>query len=408
VNPQAAVYTWTTNAGRFGHFLTSPRVMSARMNMLFDSPVQEWWLDEVNHGATVVPAFGAAYVRALTLGRTGASEPYLLSRGNPYSGSSFPTHEVTVRAMMALTNGSITPLMIPNNVEKDFREATMVEIGKRKKWFVRTKQEPWAALLVSEQTRQFYAKNQVMDRFLAHPLGVFRVGWEEHLPINLITDWDIRPERLKPYKVLVLPNAAALSDRQVQVIRAYVAGGGGLIATCETSLFDELGQPRANFALADVFGVDYLGRPSAPTTREAMDVNAAILADDGTGYPGKLQGPDGPDERAQTAYEESYGDVPKPGWRHSDSRDGGRGIPAGARRVYGSRFRRGELQLRVSLPASCDGGSAQVGRPRNPADTCPGADVHPEHFLAAERRRGRTAGGASVQRYQHNQRPRPG
>ena len=280
VNPQAAVYTWTTNAGRFGHFLTSPRVMSARMNMLFDSPVQEWWLDEVNHGATVVPAFGAAYVRALTLGRTGASEPYLLSRGNPYSGSSFPTHEVTVRAMMALTNGSITPLMIPNNVEKDFREATMVEIGKRKKWFVHTKQEPWAALLVSEQTRQFYAKNQVMDRFLAHPLGVFRVGWEEHLPINLITDWDIRPERLKPYKVLVLPNAAALSDRQVRVIRAYVAGGGGLIATCETSLFDELGQPRANFALADVFGVDYLGRPSAPTTREAMDVNAAILADD--------------------------------------------------------------------------------------------------------------------------------
>ena len=48
VNPQAAVYTWTTNAGRYGHFLTSPRVMSARMNLLFDSPVQEWWLDEVN------------------------------------------------------------------------------------------------------------------------------------------------------------------------------------------------------------------------------------------------------------------------------------------------------------------------------------------------------------------------
>jgi hypothetical protein len=64
---------------RYGHFLTSPRVMSARMNLLFDSPVQEWWLDEVNLGASVVPAFGAAYVRALTGGRTGASEPYIMS-----------------------------------------------------------------------------------------------------------------------------------------------------------------------------------------------------------------------------------------------------------------------------------------------------------------------------------------
>ena len=75
VNPQAAVYTWTTNAGCYGHFLTSPRVMLARMNLLFDSPVQEWWLDEVNLGSSVVPAFGAAYVRAETGGRTGASEP---------------------------------------------------------------------------------------------------------------------------------------------------------------------------------------------------------------------------------------------------------------------------------------------------------------------------------------------
>jgi len=56
--------------------------MSAGMNRLFHCPVQEWWLDEVNLGATVVPYFGAAYVRAVSGGRVGASEPYLMSRGN--------------------------------------------------------------------------------------------------------------------------------------------------------------------------------------------------------------------------------------------------------------------------------------------------------------------------------------
>ncbi|HWE92473.1 MAG TPA: alpha-amylase family protein [Tepidisphaeraceae bacterium] len=280
VNPQAAVYTWTTNAGRYGHFLTYPRVMSARMNLLFDSPVQEWWLDEVNLGASVVPAFGAAYVRAVTGGRTGASEPYIMSRGNPYSASSFPRHELFVRCMMAMTNGSITPIAVPTAAGKEAGDQTLAEIGRRKKWFIRSTPEPWAALLVSEQTRQFYAGGQIMERFLAHALGVFRVGWEEHLPITLITDMDLQPDRLKPYKVLILPNAAALSDAQIKTIRQFVLDGGGLVATCETSLFDELGHPRGNFALADLFGVDYEGRPAVPVKRPDLDANFSIVVDD--------------------------------------------------------------------------------------------------------------------------------
>jgi hypothetical protein len=280
VKPDAAVYTWTTNAGRYGHFLTSPRVMSARMNLLFDSPIQEWWLDESNLGASVVPAFGAAYVRAVTGGRTGASEPYVMSHGNPYSTSSFPRHELFVRCMMAMTNGSTTPIAVPSAAGPDSGELTLREIGKRKQWIVHTTPLPWAAILVSEQTRQFYAGGQVMERFLAHALGAFRVGLEEHFPMTLITDTDLTPQRLAPFSVLVLPNAAALSDRQIDVIRDYVKEGGGLVATCETSLTDELGHPRGNFALADLFSVDYQGRPAAPIARPAVDANFAIVIGD--------------------------------------------------------------------------------------------------------------------------------
>ena len=53
--------TWTTNAGRFGHFLSIPRNMPARMNLLLDAPDQEFWLDETNRGTTIVPAFANAY-----------------------------------------------------------------------------------------------------------------------------------------------------------------------------------------------------------------------------------------------------------------------------------------------------------------------------------------------------------
>ena len=279
VNPQAAICTWTTNAGRYGHFLTSPRVMSARMNRLIDCPVQEWWLDEVNLGATVVPYFGAAYVRAVSGGRVGASEPYLMSRGNPYSTDSFPAHELTVRCLGAMTNGSFTPLA--QMAGKDATYATMREIARRKETFVRLEQEPWAALLVSEQTRQFYAHGNIMERWLSHALGVYRMGMEEHLPVTLITDLDLRPEILDRHRVLILPNVVCLSDEQVQTIRSYVERGGGLVATCETSLCDELGRSRGDFALKDLFGTSYGGRPQSSRVRPELDVNFSIVIDDG-------------------------------------------------------------------------------------------------------------------------------
>ena len=60
-------------------------------------------------------------------------------------------------------------------------------------------------------------------------------------------------------KLLLLPNAALMSDAQIDIVRAYVAQGGGLIASYETSLFDEQGRRRADFGLADVFGVSSTG-----------------------------------------------------------------------------------------------------------------------------------------------------
>ena len=45
-------------------------------------------------------------------------------------------------------------------------------------------------------------------------------------------------------RTLVLPNIAALSDAQCAQLRAFVERGGGLVATYETSLYDEWGAER--------------------------------------------------------------------------------------------------------------------------------------------------------------------
>lgn len=279
-SPDAALMTWTVNAGRHGHFLHSPRAMPTRLNRLIDLPMQEWWLDETNVGASVAPTFGAAYLRATTGRRPAAAEPYLMSHGNPYGTDSFPAHERLTRTLLAVTNGCVAAESMGWPGHGASAANSLREVGKRAPWLTNVTPLPWAALLVSEQTRQFYAYKSVADHFLPHVFGAFRAGMEEHLPLTLVNDWDVTAEALGKYKVVMLPNAAALTSEQALALRRFVETGGGLVATGETSLCDDLGRAGGDFALADLFGVHYAGRPKAPLDRPKLDANFAVSIDD--------------------------------------------------------------------------------------------------------------------------------
>ncbi len=279
IKPDVALVTWTTNAGRFGHFLSIPRNMPARMNLLLDAPDQEFWCDETNRGTTILPAFTSAYVWAVTNHRVAFSEPYLLSHGNPYGKDSFPPHEIERRMLLALTYGAQPSVAVaqPANLQQELY-ACLDQVQRRKSWLTHKRPEPWAALVMSDNTRNFYGRSPglVEERYLANVLGTFRACVEEHLPVTVINDWNLTPADLAKYKVLLLPNTACLDERQVAAIDQFVTDGGGLVASLDVSLFDEFGDPRDNFALAGVLGVDYRGLPDTSTGQtEEIDVNFA-------------------------------------------------------------------------------------------------------------------------------------
>ncbi len=277
LKPEVALVTWTTNAGRFGHLRDIPRNMPARMNLLLDAPDQELWLDETNRGATVLPSFASAYIYALTDHRVAFSEPYLMSHGNPYGKDSFPAHEVERRMMLVLTHGACPSIAVsqPGDLQAAVVHG-LAEVGRRKRWLVRKEPEPWAAILMSDDTRNFYGRSpgRVEERYVSHVLGAFRAALEEHLPAALVCDWNLNSEDLAKYRVLVLPDAACLDDEQVEAVRGFVEKGGGLVASLDTSLFDASGNPREDFALGRVLGVRYRGLPDSKAAGE-IDVNFA-------------------------------------------------------------------------------------------------------------------------------------
>jgi hypothetical protein len=62
---------------------------------------------------------------------------------------------------------------------------------------------------------------------------------------------------------LVLPNFGAMTDAQVISVKRFVAGGGGLLATGESSLYDNYGDRRPDYALGDLFGAHVEEKPKA-------------------------------------------------------------------------------------------------------------------------------------------------
>jgi len=256
--------------------------MPSRMNLLLDAPDQEFWMDESNRGATILPAVTNAYIWATTNHRVAFSEPYILSHGNPYGKDSFPPHEIARRMLLAATWGAAPSIAVaqPVGLQNELY-AVMDQLQIRKPWLTHKQPEHWAAILLSDNTRNFYGRDsgQVEQRYMANVFGTFRACVEAHLPVNIINDWNLNSEDLSKYSVVVLPNAACMDDGQIAALRAYVANGGGIVSSLDASLFDEFGSVRSQFGLQDVLGVQFQGvMPSASTSADtkAIDANFAV------------------------------------------------------------------------------------------------------------------------------------
>jgi hypothetical protein len=119
-------------------------------------------------------------------------------------------------------------------------------------------------LVYSQQTAWFYGDEHPDSRVENHALGWYQALIESRIPFEMVHDRRLDAAHIGEFKTLILPNIAALSDSQCDQLRAFVQRGGNLVATYETSLYDEHGEPRKDFGLGDLFGVRWTGKKDGP------------------------------------------------------------------------------------------------------------------------------------------------
>lgn len=90
--------------------------------------------------------------------------------------------------------------------------------------------------------------------------GYYSMLTESQIPFDLVSDFGITSEKVKKYKVIIIPNVLAFDENAESVIREFVGNGGLIIAELGASLYNFKGEKNSNFALSDVFGISTSGQ----------------------------------------------------------------------------------------------------------------------------------------------------
>jgi hypothetical protein len=170
-------------------------------------------------------------------------------------------------------------------------------------------------LVWSQQNTDFFGRNEAADLVDAPYTGVMHALVRARVPYVPIHIDDIATEAGR-LRTIILPNIGAMSDAQAAAVRRFVDGGGALIATGHTSLFNEWGDARADFALADLFACHWRGGPPRlrRTAAQADGSAAAAFAPSPSGHTYLRLSPEW---RARTDGPHASDEPPATGRRHA-------------------------------------------------------------------------------------------
>lgn len=153
------------------------------------------------------------------------------------------------------------------------------------------------AIYFSSRTRDWFGREEPARYFQSFQ-GAHRAMVLEHLLWGVVLDENATLDTLKRFPVVLLPNAAILSDKELSMLQRYVEDGGGLILTGWTGLLSARGEPVERPAVESLMGARFVRRldsrdnhvrfgSGAGQPRDAVALTAGLEP----GWPFLVEGP---------------------------------------------------------------------------------------------------------------------
>ncbi|GAA3407891.1 beta-galactosidase trimerization domain-containing protein [Paenibacillus hodogayensis] len=129
-------------------------------------------------------------------------------------------------------------------------------VREREEWLLHAESVPDVAVLYGVENRRMIESTSLPNHVDDAMNGANRMLIEGNIHFDVLSGQNL-PKKLGGYSVLIMPDQAYVTPEVEEAVRGFVHGGGLLIASQRTSLYGEDGIRKANFGLADVFGVDF-------------------------------------------------------------------------------------------------------------------------------------------------------
>jgi len=213
--------------------------------------------DEYHWDFLMMPAEEANFLNTVS-----DHQPWVLAsyfQAWPWRRNAVPPAEQKVYMAQIYANGGNAILNLsggPPKVHEDQRGFPAVKslftfVKQNQEYYIQDRSAANVAILYSQDTLFYYGRDNAKASYVEAIRGFEQALTDHHIPFDIISDRMLQSNKLAAYQTVILPSTAM-----------YVEGGGNLIATFETSLFDTNGNKRDDFMLADLFGSSYAGTES--------------------------------------------------------------------------------------------------------------------------------------------------
>jgi hypothetical protein len=235
----------------------------------------EDFLDEVGEACVeTFPGFHSVtmpgYVHSPSVGTTAYSINYTRSQmtGSPKVVAYYAIGDCTgwtaanidIDVMLELKSAMAFGGLVNLQFEQPAVKPTFEYIGRCQPYLEDTTPLMWCAMAASQISCDTQHGDRMLDYF-EDLKGSFQALMDAHLPVEFVSGKGLTKQPLDPYAVMVLSDVGYLTDAQADRVRKFVANGGGLVATHQSSLVGEDGLAKEDFLLADVLGVHAAAAP---------------------------------------------------------------------------------------------------------------------------------------------------